>query len=426
MSGTPNLPSRRDVLKWSAGGALMAAVGAGCSRGGERARASGGVLPQAAASWPSSVPPSQRKLVIIELTGGHDGLSLMAPLEDGRYRDARPSLALDPATLIDLGGGYGLHPSFSPLNDQGLTILAGVGDSKPSLSHFEMLSRWWAGYPDPAQEDGTGFFGRLCDHLAGNSEVVGVSIGITATPAMASASNSTVNMVSGQPLTFLPPAAEAAQGSFLHTVEAFRGVEVAQAAQLSSLYGRGIRTVLDLNRALESLPARSASFDIEGEGAKFAAELGFASQLIRSDLGVQVVHLAIGQAAFDTHASHNEGYSRAWGELLPGIEIFRAELDRLEISDEVLIATTSEFGRRLGENSGGLDHGSGSCALLMGPVASGVVGEHPSLKSLDEAGNLVPTVGFDRYFATLAAWLDVDPAAVLSASTQPIDSLLTR
>lgn len=79
------------------------------------------------------------------------------------------------------------------------------------------------------------------------------------------------------------------------------------------------------------------------------------------------------------------------------------------LSDRVLVATTSEFGRRPAEHAGGLDHGTASTALLWGPVRPGPHGEAPSLRHLDDDGNLVATVSFDRYQATLATWLGVGP-----------------
>ena len=56
----------------------------------------------------------------------------------------------------------------------------------------------------------------------------------------------------------------------------------------------------------------------------------------------------------------------------------------------------------------------------------GVVGEHPSLKRLDRDGDLVATVKLDRYLATMAAWLGVDPADVLPGKPAPIDGLIER
>lgn len=90
----------------------------------------------------------------------------------------------------------------------------------------------------------------------------------------------------------------------------------------------------------------------------------------------------------------------------------------------MLVATTSEFGRRAAENAGGLDHGTASAALMLGPVASGLYGEAPSLRKLNDDGNLVATVEFDDYQATMAQWLGIDAGEVLGESAKPIEGLL--
>ncbi len=67
------------------------------------------------------------------------------------------------------------------------------------------------------------------------------------------------------------------------------------------------------------------------------------------------------------------------------------------MADEVLVATTSEFGRRVPDNeSNGLDHGAGSFVMLLGPVNQGFVGDYPDLTTLDRDDNIVATVAHER------------------------------
>ena len=57
---------------------------------------------------------SERVFILVDLKGGNDGLNTLAPIEDARYRRARPTLALDiDAPLLDRG--LALHPSLAPL-----------------------------------------------------------------------------------------------------------------------------------------------------------------------------------------------------------------------------------------------------------------------------------------------------------------------
>src|SRR5919109_1319362 len=81
-----------------------------------------------------------RLLVLIELRGGNDGLNTVVPVNDGRYYDLRPRLALQPDAVVALKDGPSLHPSLAPwqaLWDAGeMAVLEGVGYPQPSLSHF--------------------------------------------------------------------------------------------------------------------------------------------------------------------------------------------------------------------------------------------------------------------------------------------------
>lgn len=95
-------------------------------------------------------------------------------------------------------------------------------------------------------------------------------------------------------------------------------------------------------------------------------------------------------------------------EILPLIERIITDGDR------VLVATTSEFGRRVAENDRGLDHGAASTMLLAGPIASGRFGVAPPVAKPDGNGNLATDVPFDSYLATLAQdWLGIEAASVL-------------
>ena len=100
-------------------------------------------------------------------------------------------------------------------------------------------------------------------------------------------------------------------------------------------------------------------------------------------------------------------------------------LQTLGLAETTLIATTSEFGRRPAENAAGTDHGTASTMLLAGPVVAGRHGEAPSLRSLDDDGNLVATIGMDAYYATLAeSWFGVPAADVLPGSVAPLEGIV--
>ena len=112
-------------------------------------------------------------------------------------------------------------------------------------------------------------------------------------------------------------------------------------------------------------------------------------------------------------------------ELDQALAAFAADIDKRNLTESVLVATTSEFGRRAKENDNGTDHGTASCTLLLGPVHPGVHGDPPSLSHLDEHDNLIATATLEEYYATLAQeWFGIDAAAVLPSTPRPIAAVL--
>jgi uncharacterized protein (DUF1501 family) len=112
-------------------------------------------------------------------------------------------------------------------------------------------------------------------------------------------------------------------------------------------------------------------------------------------------------------------------ELSEAMSTFLTDIGERGLAEKTLVCTTSEFGRRLAANGGGTDHGAAGMAFLAGPVNAGTHGEAPSLTNLDD-GNLVATVDFENYYATLAEqWFGIPSSEVLESSARPIDGLLT-
>lgn len=409
------------LLGGAAAGTLAASALAGCSSDAPSAGGPPASTTTTRAASRSTVPPAQRKLVVVELAGGNDSLSTLVPMESGVYRDARPQLAIPPEELIDLGDGYGLNRQLAGLHEAGLALLAGVGTHRPNMSHFDMRARWWAGSPNATPGDGPGFLGKLCDQL-GKGDVRGVAIGRDFSPALAAELPSTVGLV--DPSRIRAADTGPAQGALLEALAAY-GSSSAAARSPRGRTASATATMLHVNDLLAELPPAGTGYPGPTDtGGRMAADFAFAGQLLRADIGVQVIHLSTDAAAFDTHGDHRAANPEAWDSVLPGLVAFRAELEEAGLTDQVMIATTSEFGRRFPEHGTGLDHGAAGCALIMGPTKPGVVGEHPSLTKLDEAQNLIATVRFDRYLATMAAWLDVNPRAVLDTRAAPIDRLL--
>ncbi len=401
-------PTRRELLRWLAYGSAGSALGVtlpACSSDGRRTAP---VRP---------VRGDARLLVVVELGGGNDGLSTFVPYEDGHYHDLRPTLALSADEVIPWSDGWGLNARLRTLHDAGVAVVPGVGSTQPDLSHFAMLDRWWRGTvgpPDPAAPPvTTGFLGRLCDAVRGEERFTGVSLRFGNAPPLRSAEAATTGLpdVETDFLHAHPDSAPAIRAAITALASGAASGPLAQAREGAAR----LLWILDL---LDELPPAAPGYPEHD----FGTQMAIASRVARSSAGARIIHVPMGGSDFDTHQNHRSTHDRLMTELDEGLAAFMRDMDDAGMADRVLIATMSEFGRRPEEHDGGLDHGTASTMLLLGPVEPGVHGDHSSLSSFDEHDNFVATTTFDRYFATLASWLEVPPEQVLDSlgGTPPV------
>lgn len=453
MSSPPKQPrrspdpiSRRRFLRSLTAAGVVAAGGgalAGCSDGGGSAAdplaidrtgaaASSGPDGSLVGGGPGRMLPGavdDRVLVVVDLQGGNDGLSTLIPAGDPRYYDYRPNVAVAEDEVLGLDDDMALHPSLARLHRRGITTVEGVGPRNGDLSHFAMTERWERGDVTGGNGLRTGFLGRLADAVDDGSPLVGLSM-LGPTPHLLTDNAATLALDGPDALWFLEP-------SDWTDVIAYRdGVATMSAA--------GDRTSLPVGRELVARAARSyrelssLALDLAAgsedraedeeadwahpmmeDGGQLGRGLYFAADMIAADVGVRVVYAADG--SYDTHQDHGWQQADNLARLDASIDGFLRRADELGFADRVLVATISEFGRRVPENDGGLDHGSASTLLLAGPVPDRRLGDRPPLDDLDENDNLRVTIDFDRYLAGLAEdWLGIEAASVLPGEPEPL------
>lgn len=419
--------TRRQLVRlggWTAAGFTV--LGAGAA-GWRSHTGSDGDSPDAdRGARTSAGAPSRRRLVIVEMGGGNDGLSTLVPHDSGIYHRARPSLALED-DLVEFADGWALAPGLAPLATRGLAVVAGVGVDEPDLSHFEMMARWWGGSVASAgpTDGASGFLGRLCDALFDEQQLSGVSVGGSPTPALSANNARTTALTDTSALRQIHSFWDSRDDAIRRGIESM--LERPALDESASPRDRVIAAVasgLDDALGIDNLLAETEDSEREYPDTGFGNQLSFAAQLLRLDPGIQVIHVPMDGSDFDTHTDHRTTHANNMATLGDGLAAFLDDLADSGLGNDVLVATTSEFGRRLEENDGGLDHGTASVALCCGAVTPGMVGDPSPLNRLDGDGNLVATVGFDRYYATLASWLDVDPSEVLDDEAKPLDGLL--
>ena len=381
----------------------------------KKAAASAGPIPL----LPNKATSGPRVLVMLELQGGNDGFSMLIPSGDARFRKLRDRAWLNAKDLTQYGDRYSLATGLAPLGSQ-LAFVEGVGVAKPDFSHTSMSTRWWHGDPDGTGSTRTGFLGRCCDTIGTNVPVLGVSIGGGATPALISAKAPTVALPNLDSLRELTKDQDERMRPTMTTLTDgggdTNGLEFVD-ADLMARARLGLSSGLTLLGGLGGIDGKAAGYPKDN---RLAQSFGLARELISLNVGIQVIHIPWG--SFDTHTGHQWSHPEQMRQMGAALVGFHNDLARSGLSNRVLVATSSEFGRRPEANAGGTDHGAASTMLLMGPVQAGRHGAPVNFEQLDQSGNVAATVGLGDYFATLAKWLGVPTTEVLSAGT-PIASL---
>ena len=359
-----------------------------------------------------------RVLVVIELQGGNDGFSMLVPSGDARFRHLRDRAWLNPKDLVRFDDRYSIAAGLAPLASR-IAFVEGVGVAKPDFSHTAMMTRWWQGDPDGTGPNRTGFLGRCCDVLDTGSPVVGVSVGGGSTPALISAKAPTVALPGLDSLRELTQDQDermrSTMGSLTDGGGDTSGLEFAD-GELLARARAGLSSGLALLNGLGGITGKSKYPD-----SRLASALGLARELVSLNVGVRVIHVPWG--SFDTHTGQQWSHPEQMRQLGVALTAFHNDLIRSGLSDRVLVATTSEFGRRAEANAGGTDHGTASTALLLGPVRPGRHGAPVNFEQLDPSGNVAATVSMSDYYATIAGWLGLLPSEVLNTPGSTLTSL---
>ena len=353
----------------------------------------------------------QPVLVLVELRGGNDAVNTLPPLT-GAYRDLRPTLSLAESEILTSTAlaGHGLHPSLSPLlpfvESGRMATLAGIGFDDPNRSHFVSMDRWaradrlddslgWLGrwldmLPDELTSLGATSLGAVGEVAIGASKRATVIDDVTAFTFPSTLSNATIRILGEQPSN--DPIVAAAQRAFVNSVG----------------------SIEEFDEIADAVRARTPERDVDALGLQsgaYTAGLAVAAEMILGDVGTRVVTISVN--GFDTHSEQLESHAALLADLANGLSRFWATLDDAGAGDRVLLATTSEFGRRVGQNaSEGCDHGAAGVSFLMGNGVNGALfGSLDTGDLLD--GDLRPQLDPRLMFTACLDWLGGDVDQIL-------------
>ncbi len=342
-------------------------------------------------------------LVVIQLTGGNDGLNTLVPFSNGAYYAARPGIAIPRSDVLNLTADLGMHPSLKPLtalwDDGHLAWLENVGYPNPNRSHFASMAIWHTA--DPAQAEKDGWIGRIAQKIG--DPFCASNLGTTTPQALIGPDFVSPSIDSLDHFQLKLP--QGMQGAFAQMMDAPRSGEVAYLQ-------RATRQMLTNTARVQRGIGRYRAGAKYPEGA-FAAQLRDIARLIAAGTGQRILYTSLGN--FDTHAGQRANQDRLLAELAGGLVAFQADLEAQGLAEKVVVMGFSEFGRRVAENgSGGTDHGEGSVMFALGRhVKGGVHGDSPDLEKLNQ-GDIVYRQDFRGVYAeALRGWLGLNPGEIL-------------
>jgi uncharacterized protein (DUF1501 family) len=376
---------------------------------------------------------SSRNLVVLDLSGGNDGLSMLVPYTDSFYYSRRPTLAVPAGTVLQVGTDssgkpLGLHPKLSSIasifNEGRLALIQRVGYQNSSRSHFTGTDIWSAA--DPSNSQAPGWVGRYLSTLGPLDPLAAWNTTGDTPHALQYAGVSVASIPSVTSYAFQTPTGGTDVGferSAAASIASHVAVDRPHIAFVSASVQAALATLDRVATVGQYKP--TVAYPANGFGQALQAVAGSMAK----DIGTKVFYVQTG--GFDTHAAQDTttdagAYVKLMTTLDQGLSAFYHDLKNQALLNDTLVLSFSEFGRRITENgSKGTDHGAASVMIAMGgAVRGGLYGTAASLNP-DPQNPTLENSGADVHFETdfrsayakvIDNWLGGDSVAVLGGN----------
>ena len=364
---------------------------------------------QAAQAAAAQAVASGKVLVILELSGGNDGLNTVVPYGDDAYYRQRPNIGIPKNELRIIDDHFGFNPGMagfeSLYKDGKMAIVHGCGYENPSYSHFTSMAYWHTAAPNSGDE--YGWVGRLADSVA-PSAPSNYLVNIGSKQSLAVKSEKHVPVVFDDPNRFMREAF-AAEKKALDVVP-----------DIGEIENPSRRFLLDIARG-----ANDASALVRGAWSKYDSPVDYGVNdldlqkvvaLLDAGMPTSLYYVSYRNNSFDTHVFQNNLHRRLLTYTSDAVAGFIRDLERIGRADDVALMIFSEFGRRVPENvSLGTDHGAANAMFVVGnQVKGGHYGKLPSLTELADGDNLAYTTDFRKVYQTITqGWLGHNDSANL-------------
>ncbi len=370
----------------------------------------------------SNAAATDRILVIVNISGGNDGLNMVIPVDQySAYNGLRSNIAVPQNKVLTLTGNdaTGLHPSMAGLqslyNDGKLTIVHSVSYPNPDQSHQRSSDIWMTGVSSNQYAD-TGWAGRYLDDRypgypeaypsASMKDPLALQIGYLTSTTLLGLSQS-MGIAINDPNSFytLVGTGSATPPDYLPCCDA--GDKIAHIRQQQALsvgYAARIKAAFDAGTTRATYPTAGQN--------SLADQLKIVARLIHGGLQSKIYFVSLG--GFDTHSAQVDttdnslgAHATLLGKLSGGIKVFQDDLALQGTADKVVGMTFSEFGRRATSNvSKGTDHGIAAPMFVFGQAMQHpTIGVNPDLSNLtvnsDGTKNIPMQIDFRRVYTDL-------------------------
>lgn len=355
-----------------------------------------------------TVPPGNKVMVVLQFSGGNDGLNTVIPVRNDIYYKSRPKLGIEKDKALSLTDEVGINPALPFLkelyDDGSLGIMNNVGYPNPDRSHFRSMDIWQSA-SDSDKYVSTGWIGRYLDAQCAGCDKPTQALEIDDVLSLALKGDNLKGLALKDPKKLYNSSNE----------KYFRDINAShhdEEETVEYLYKTLSETMSSADYIYEQSRRRPSSQTYPN--TELGKNLKTISSLIMSDINTKIYYVSLG--SFDTHVNQENQQKRLFTELNDAMSAFVKDLKANNRFQDVTVMTFSEFGRRVAQNaSGGTDHGTANNMFFIGGglKKKGLLNNMPDLNNLNQ-GDLQYTVDFKSVYATLLHnWLEADDEKIM-------------
>ena len=338
-------------------------------------------------------------VVFIQLSGGNDGLNTFIPFENPLYYDLRPKIAISKDVVIGKNNGMAFHPALKGLaaiqQNGDLSVIQNVGYPEPNRSHFRSQEIWQTA-SDSHQYINNGWLGRYLDlQCKDHQPTAGINLDTIDNLALKGSEPNSITVKNPNAFKIRNQKLEAGTLSDNPQLDFVRRIANSVTAGSD-----------EIQKALSN-----STSEISYAKTGLSSSLAWMARLIKGNLNSKVYYTSLG--GFDTHDNQLAIQNNKLVELNDAIFSFYTDLKEAALLQNVTIVVFSEFGRRVGDNGNGTDHGTAAPMFIIGGNNRGkIIGSNPDLANLDQ-GDLKHQIDFRSvYAALLEKKLDFNAASI--------------